>query len=451
MSSLLLSCALAFAGCASPENDVEPQPGAAGHPSLILITVDTLRADHLSCYGYFRATSPAIDALAQQGVLFLNALAPMATTLPSHTSLLTSTYPVRHGVLSNLRFFKQAAMTTDIVRSAAQMLAERGYRTAAFTSSSPLCEESGIGAGFQTFDGPPRDDKETRRVDLPAETTTDRALRWLEDARHPFFLWVHLFDPHHPYAAPSPYDRSYEPTERLWERLSELQVPQEYLGQALGATNPYDGEVQYADAQIGRLLQALEERKLYDDSIVVFTGDHGEGLYQHGVLEHGVIWNEQLRVPLILRFPGGKLPAGLAPREPKLASLIDVMPTLAAQAGLPLDTSEFDGIDLGSGTRDSVLAQREIRERVWPEENFALVGLEWKYIYFADAEDMLFDLVADPHETRNVLAEQSERAQRMEAELLALVADHKRRSPLAVTDDVPEDIRRRIEALGYVE
>jgi arylsulfatase A-like enzyme len=443
----------AAAGCA-PVGDGAPGPGVApagAGPSLVLITVDTLRADHLPAYGYFRATSPAIDELIREGVLFENGIAPMATTLPSHASLLTSTYPVRHGVLSNLRFFKQAAMTTEDIRSVAQMLAERGYRTAGFTSSSPLCAESGIGTGFGTFEGPPADVAETPRVDVVAGSTVDRARDWLEDAGHPFFLWVHLFDPHSPYAPPEPYGRSYAPSARLHERLEQRHVPRELLGKATGVATLYDGEIQYVDAEVGRLLGALRARGLYDGAIVVFTADHGEGLWQHGVLEHGVIWNEQLRVPLVMRFPGGTLPPGAERRMTKLASLIDVMPTLAAAAGLPLDTAQFDGIDLFSASRDTALAQREIRARVWPAENFALVGLDWKYTYFADADPLLFDLAADPHETRNVIADHPHVAARMRDELLQLVAAHKARSPLGVTVDIPDDVRRRIEALGYVE
>jgi len=443
---ILLACAV---GCSS---GVETAPPAdPSRPSLVLITVDTLRADHLSSYGYFRTTTPAIDALAQEAVVFENVVAAMATTLPSHTSLLTSTYPARHGVLSNLRFFKQAAMTSDEVRSIAWMLSDHGYRTAAFTSSSPLCEESGIGSGFETFAGPPRYEENDRRTDVPAEQTVDRALGWISEATHPFFLWVHLFDPHTPYKPPAPYGRGFRDNERLWKTLYERKVPDGHVELATRATNAYDGEIQYTDAQISRLLEALEERGLYDDSIVVFTSDHGEGLLQHGILEHGVIWNEQLRVPLVIRFPGGQLPPGADRREKKLVSLIDVMPTLAAATALPLDTTEFDGVDIYSTTRETALAQREIRDNVWPAANFALVGLDWKYSYFADADDMLFHLAEDPYETRNVIEEHPGIADEMKTDLLRLVEENQSRSPLAVSREIPEDIRRQLEALGYVE
>lgn len=439
-------------GCGAPAPSSARAPAAeTSGPSLVLITVDTLRADHLPGYGYFRGTSPALDVLFREGILFEHVVAPMATTLPSHTSLMTSTYPARHGVLSNLRFFHQAAMTTDEIRSAAQMLADRGYHTAGFTSSSPLCVESGVGAGFATFAGPPVDAAGKERIDVPAQTTVDRALDWLATARPPFFLWVHLFDPHHPYDPPAPFDKSYLESGKLWDRLRELQVPREFLSRAMIVANRYDGEIQYTDSEIGRLLRGLKERGLYEDAIVVFTGDHGEGLFQHGVMEHGVIWNEQLHVPLVMRFPHGRVPPGAERRMSRLASLIDVMPTLAAQGGLPLDTSQFDGIDLLSATRETALAQREIREQVWPTENYALVGLEWKYTYYADADDWLFDLADDPYETRNVITEHPDVAARMKAELLRLVAECKERSPLALTGEIPEEIRRRIEALGYVE
>lgn len=438
------------AGVSEPPPAAPPAPAAAEGPSLVLVTIDTLRADHLPGYGYFRATSPNLDALAAEGMLFERVVAPMATTLPSHTSLLTSTYPVRHGVLSNFRFFRRAAMTTSEIRGAAQMLAERGYRTAGFTSSSPLGAESGISTGFETFEGPPPWADGTGRTDVVAERTVDRALAWLAAARHPFFLWVHLFDPHHPYSPPAPYDGSYAASEKLGAWLDERQVPAEFRAEATTAVNLYDGEIQYADAQLGRLLAGLKRGGLYEESIVVFAADHGEGLYQHGVLEHGVIWDEQLRVPLVLRFPRGELPPGAARRSDALASLIDVLPTLAANSGLPLDTAQFDGIDLIGSRRDDVLAQREIREGRWAAENYALVERDWKYTYFADAQDMLFELGPDPHETRNVAGLHPDVAKRMKAELLRQVADFKQRSPLPVTGEVPEEIRRRLEALGYV-
>ena len=167
---------------------------AAPPASVVLITIDTLRADHLGCYGYFRHTSPFIDQLAADGLLFERAITPMSTTLPAHTSLMTSAYPARHGVLSNLNFYHQPVVTDKGFQTAAQMFREAGYLTAGFVSSPGLGEESGITAGFQVFD-------ESGIRD--AFTTTSRVIDWLDSVpARPFFLWVHYFDPHHPYDPP---------------------------------------------------------------------------------------------------------------------------------------------------------------------------------------------------------------------------------------------------------
>ncbi len=368
----------------------------------------------------------------------------MATTLPSHASLLTSAYPARHGILSNFRFFRVPVTTAGGLRTGAQMLRQAGYATAAFTSSTPLSEASGIGAGFDVLEGPPPYEAHDRRIDLPAGETVGRALEWLAGASRPFFLWVHLFDPHTPYRPPPPFDSAFADEPALFELLAARRIKPRKKASA--AINRYDGEIRYADAEIGRLLDELKRRRLYDAAVIVLAGDHGEGLWQHGVREHGVIWNEQLKVPLILRLPG--VDPG---RRPQLASLIDVLPTLAANTALPLDAAGFDGIDLLSEAREWTLAQREIRKGIWAAENFALVGERFKYLYFADRDDLLFDLEKDPGETYNAIARHPEVARTMRRELGKLVKVSKERSALQGLDDIPEEVRKQLEALGYVE
>ncbi len=420
---------------------------SSGPPNLVLITVDTLRADHLQTYGYFRPTSPAIDALARQSLVFDNAIAPMATTLPTHTSLMTSTYPARHGILSNLRFFQVPVTTTDELRTAAQMLLAAGYSTAAFTSSSPLSRDSGINAGFEVFRGPPPWADGRGRIDIPAAETIGRALRWLDRAEPPFFLWVHLFDPHDPYSPPPPYDSKFEDEPKLRQWLAEHRLPPKLMERAVAAVNLYDGEILYADTQIARLLERIEDRGFDDDSVIVFAADHGEGLYQHGVMGHGWIWNEQIRVPLMIRFPDRR-----HGRLEGLASLIDVLPTVAEEAGLPLDTRQFDGVDLLRRQRVAALSQRELRQDgPMSRENYALTTREWKYLYFANGTDRLFRLNEDAHETRDVIRLHPEIAERMKAETLRLVAENARRTPLRILEEIPEHVRQQLEALGYVE
>jgi len=419
----------------------QPEP-----TSFVLITIDTLRADHLGAYGYFRPTSPTIDQLAKEGVAFENAIAPIATTLPSHTSLMTSTYPVRHGILSNLQFYDQPVVTTSEIRTVAQMLRAKGYATAAFTSSSPLCEISGINAGFEVFHGPPPYEADQSRIDVPAEITTDLVLGWLSQASHPFFLWVHLFDPHHPYKPPTSFQSLFTTDTALDGVLRERHVAPRFRPKAAKIINQYDGEIRYADSQIARIFEALKARDLYERSVVVFTADHGEGLYENGIIQHGWIYNAQIRIPLIMRFPDGR-----RGRVTQIASLIDVLPTLAEEAGLPLDTKYFDGVNLFREKREFALSQREHRKPAWVDLNLALTSLDWKYQLFEGGEDLLVDIRKDPHETRNVLDEYPMMADRMRREIMALVVENGARSPLVVRDSIPPIVIEQLRSLGYVD
>ncbi len=260
----------------------------ARSPSMVLITVDTLRADHLGCYGYFDDTSPTIDGLAASSLLFERAIATAAVTLPSLLSILSSTYPSRHGVESNLRFFRRRA--SDSLPFAAELLRTAGYRTAAFTSSAPVGAETGISVGFEVFSGPPAWTPERGGGEVRAANTIDQALAWLEEVDPPYFLWVHLFDPHFPYAPPPRFARPAEEVRaEVDDRLVRLAVPLRHRARARRAIRSYDGEIRYVDDQLRRLLAKLEQRDHYADSLIIFTADHGEGLYQHGWRGHELL------------------------------------------------------------------------------------------------------------------------------------------------------------------
>jgi arylsulfatase len=412
-------------------------------PSFVLITVDTLRADHLGCYGYFRDTSPFLDRLAADGVLFENAVTPMATTLPAHTSLMTSTYPARHGVLSNLNFFEQPVVTDGELRTAGQLFRDAGYTTAGFVSSPGLGVASGIGTGFEVFDAP----TEVR----DAMATTNRAIEWLNASPpRPFFLWVHYFDPHAPYEPPPDY-QSYRTDDQQLAFVRGTGVAPKHLMLALHDNNLYDGEIRYTDEQIGWFLAALEELGLYRASLVVLAGDHGEGLFEHGLREHGVIYNEQLYVPLIFKLPEGRGPAGV--RRTDLASLIDVLPTAVAALGLPIPMDSFDGVSLLSARRESALAEREhTRRRYGSEVNLALTNASWKYLLYTERPDELYDLEADFEELENVIDRHPDVASRMRSDLLRIVqASRERGAGLRVKRGVSPELVEALRDLGYVE
>jgi arylsulfatase A-like enzyme len=425
---------------------------------VLFITIDTLRADHLGCYGYFRETSPRIDALAEESLVFERCAVPMATTLPSHVSMLTGAWPLEHGVLANVAHGGRSFRPSPGLVSAAEVLEGCGYRTAAFTSAKPLRLDSGVDSGFQLFD---ESEERERRGDV----TVDLALAWLERAvqegeAQPFFLWVHLFDPHDPFQAPPAYDEKFRADARLEGFLSErqIQIDSESHGRQLidtrRAHDGYDGEVLFTDAQVGRLLDALERYAIDQDTIVILLGDHGEGLGQHGMPGHGFVWNEQLQSPLMMRVPG------VPPRRIELGvSSIDVFPTLLGQVHLPcaedflLQSSGVDVLSPEFAGRPVFSQSTDRLAHFGQAPAYALSREEWKYVLTGAGPGMLFDLDEDPHELRDVAAQHPEVAERLEHELLALLASQARRArTLGQGEEVQLDpaTLKALEDLGYL-
>ena len=303
---VVLGAAALFAGRAARTG------GGAGIP-VVLITVDTLRADRVGAYGRPGGRTPALDSLAAEGALFEDASAPCPLTLPSHASILTGLLPPRHGLRDNLAPRPLAGPKARGFATLAEMLRDAGYETAAFVSAAPLSPRWGLDQGFGTYDAPPDGDPgEMSLSERDGAETVDRALDWLRrrDRGRPFLLWVHLFDPHHPYRAPG----------------SSGALPD--------SPEAYEEEVAHADAQVGRLLRALREDGALDRAVVVACADHGEGLGEHGEATHGYFLHRStLRVPLLVRSPARVKP-GTRRRDP--VSLVDVLPTILDLAGRPV-------------------------------------------------------------------------------------------------------------------
>ncbi len=440
--STLLALALLPPAC------IPPGPGEP--PSILLVTVDTLRADHLGAYGYFRNTSPVLDALAEEAVLFERTVAPMATTLPAHVSLMTATNPGRHGIKGNFRHFRQPLVATDRLQTFAQMLTRAGYTTAAFVAATPLKAESGIAAGFQSFSQP-------ESASLPARQIVERALRWLgEEQESPFFLWLHFWDPHFPYGPPARFRRIFADDVEEQRRFF---VSRDYANpddpEIQEINNAYDGEIRYVDRQLGRLFEEMRRGGRYDEIALVVTSDHGEGLGQHDWLYHGRIYNEQILVPLLIKLPAEY---GMRGRQTRLASLIDVVPSLVEALDLPLgprDRQQFEGINLLADrpARRFALAERVHREDDWePGLKYALVGQEWKYFHLTEGDDELYRLIDDPHEGHNVIAEEPDIAHAMRARIQQMLADYAAQEPgLEASDDISPERLEELRSLGYVD
>jgi arylsulfatase A-like enzyme len=384
----------------------------------VIITLDTTRADRLSPYGFMNVSLPHLERLARNGIVFDNATSVAPLTLPAHTSLFTGLVPPAHGVRDNA----SAPLSDDRV-TLAERMRDAGFRTGAFVGSIVLDPERGLQQGFETYRGVPRDatDRRQRR----GEEVVDDAVAWLEAVGGDrFFLWTHLYDPHRPYDAPEPYGLTY-------------------------AHNPYVGEIAYADAQIGRLLDALERRRLLDRTLVIVTADHGESLGAHGERDHGIfIYEDVIRVPLIVRGPGLR-PA----RVGEVVRLIDLMPTVLDIAGAPVP--HVDGVSL-----TDLLAGRQrapdltaYAESLYPERFgwSALRSVRHGNMKFIDApRPEVYDLADDPFEMRNLYDERRATAEMLGRQLAAFTARREGGHVSSRRSDASPEVQAKLAALGYL-
>jgi choline-sulfatase len=413
-----LSLALAVAGCSRLGVD-----GSPARPNVLLVTIDTLRADHLGCYGYAAARTPTLDGLAKRGVRFATAVAHVPLTGPSHTSILTSHTPLAHGVRDNGSY-----VLPPTVRSVAQDFSEGGYRTAAFVSGFPLRRRFGLNRGFETYDDQLPRGKDARRtayVERTADRTTDAALAWLDASPRstsaPFFLWVHYFDPHAPYEAPAAY--------------------------TLAAASPYDGEISFVDAQLGRLLQRVEERFGAGRTLVLVTADHGESLGEHGEDTHGIfLYDATIRVPFLLAGDG--VPAGRVSET--VARGIDVAPTLLDYVGLA--DKGMEGRSLRPAADGKRLSDEPAySESLHPKLQYGWAPLHaWRTAHFKFIEaprPELYDLKTDPGETHDLSGDEPARLEGMRHSLDAMMAGA---STPDASRKVDAETAERLAALGYV-
>lgn len=430
----------------------------------MLVTLDTLRADHLTCYGYPRATSPFIDGLAQEGVLFERAFAPMPTTGPSHASLFTSLYPIQHRVLMNGH-----VLGSDFV-TLAQLAHRRGYKTAAFVSAPYPFTAAGLQRGFQRFGQP------SGKARRPANETVDEALRWVErrGAQDRFLLWLHLYDTHQPLDPPARLLRTFteEPSEARSAQarflLDTHRMDFDFWGRdsekMLRTIDAYDAEVRFADEQTGRLFRALQSRGLDTRSMWVLVSDHGEGLGNHRWLEHGQsVHHELVHVPMVLRFSSG---AFRGRRVDNLVELVDVLPTIAELIGastkeqvLPVQGTSLLRLLRPAGEafpdKYAFLQRKEQGQLLPPDERsptreYGLQDRRHKYIHRVGGRDGLYDSARDPYETENLVGTNSPVERAMRQELIRRTEELRAglRPGATVTD--PEQIEG-LRALGYVE
>ncbi len=396
--------------------------------NVILITLDTTRADRLGCYGFSRIETPTIDGWASRGIKFENCIAPTPLTLPSHSSILTGTLPLFHGIRDNGGFILPEEIIT-----LAEVFQDQGYATGAFIGAYVLDSKWGLSQGFDTyfdrFDLGKFEKISLGTVQRPANEVMDEALRWLEKNKSSkFFAWIHLYDPHTPYEPPPPFAEKY-------------------------ARNPYVGEIAFVDAQLARLEQLLSGNGLAGHSFLVIAGDHGESLGEHEEATHGFfIYQEATHVPLIFVTPFAEF-GGLS--VPVVSSLIDIMPTVLEMTGLPVP-AQVQG--------ESLLPfffqpAKDPSRFVYSETYYPRFHYGWSELKgFQDRrqkliiapEKELYDLVADPDETRNLTAIESGLLAKLDAAAAKYIEEHSQNAYELDLRKIDPETREKLAALGYV-
>lgn len=472
--SALLWCGVAITGCA----------GEPARPNVLLVSIDSLRADHLSAYGYTRETSPQIDMLAAGGAMFEHAFSTTSWTLPSHIALFTSMHDLVHGVVFHDRALDPLRTTLP------EVFQQHGYATAGFYSGPYLVPAFGFGRGFDTY-VPCMDyldpealertefapaSHQASHSDVTSPCLRDAVVSWLDEApARPFFLFLHMWDVHYDYIPPPEYARRFTDPDHespidftgfQRNRAINRRMNPRDLAHLIGL---YDGEIAYTDHHLGQIVARLEALGLLDDTLIVVTSDHGDAFFEHGVKGHqNDLYDEVLHIPLIFSWPG-QVQAGQ--RYAEQVSIIDVMPTVLALAGLPTPPEAL-GRDLSPLLRgerateaagSTVFAELTVFGKSYDLKLRALRTPQYKAILELPASGgtlprgVVYDLSTDPGEQRPVGAERPDLAQTAAQQLDEMMTwseSYARRLPQRAGGGVPPDlgsIRDRLRALGYLD
>jgi len=404
---------------------------AADRPNVIVVTLDTVRADRMGFLGSQRGLTPQMDAVARQGVVFERAYAQAPLTPVAHATIFTGTYPPYHKVHDfGNRLGDQVPFLPDLLRA-------RGYRTAAFVSSIILDPKNGFAPGFDRgfndFDGGfqrrARGKTRYESVERRAEQTIARVLAWLENNdKAPFFLWVHIWDAHDPYEPPAPYNSRY-------------------------AANLYDGEIAYLDAALGKLFAALRARGLYDNALIAVVSDHGESLGDHGESTHGVfLYDQTIHVPLVFKFPQGRY-AGQRVRS--RVGQVDIAPTILDAVQLPVPpVMQGQSLVRMVGVTTAAADRPSYAETEYPRRAFGWSPLKSlrtaNFLYVKAPEQELYDSAADPQATRNLVATKKAEVARIAAQLEAFLQRVGANAPEAQQSEMNPRTREKLASLGYV-
>jgi arylsulfatase A-like enzyme/Flp pilus assembly protein TadD len=395
--------------------------------NILLISIDTCRADYLSCYGCPRQTTPNIDAVAQEGILFTNTFTPVPLTLPGHSSMLTGTTPLYHKVHANIGYCLAGFNLT-----LAEILRKHQYKTAAIIGEFVLNSQLGLAQGFDTYNDQFLGKREPGfEHERRAKEVSQLAEKWLDEhiaTDENFFLFLHYFDPHYEYIPPEPFASTY-------------------------ADDPYAGEIAYTDHCIGSIMNKLKQLKLYDSTLIIITSDHGECFGEHGEYKHGYfIYNPAIKVPLIFKPPGKN-----APKKIKdIAGLIDIVPTVLGYIHVPVPP-QVQGKDLSSCFAEDTGKKEEERyfycESLFPtvlgcNPLRGIIGSQWKYVQTTRPE--LYDLIADPQEENNLIKKEIKQAYLLENHLKSILDNYAQQIKNDSKIQMDEEALNRLRGLGYL-
>ena len=446
-------------------------------PDIILISADTLRADHLGCYGYNRNTSPHIDEFSKDAVLFLNAKSNAYWTVPSHLSLFTSLYP---SVFKVWERQKNIGMLDSSYLTLAKILKKRGYRTVAFTSGGYVSKDYGFAQGFDVYN----DDIISKNNKHITAKIIKLGTEWIKEQKENFFLFLHTYETHAPYLPPVPFIEEfvveythashltknhcligleYSKIGKEAKRWFEKTKDDNFLKTVVAL---YDGEIKYLDSIICRLLNKLKRLGVYDNSIVVFLSDHGEAFYEHGSFGHGNLYEETIRVPLIMHMPTA-LERYNGKTINKIVSLVDVLPTILDICSIPYQPRQFQGTSLLNLIKNKANLPKNFSFSESPKVK-AVCTSRYKYIVYdlgAEKEkEELYDLLTDPKENRNLLgvstddAEVKKTHRRLRKLLLTQVKSNfalrkkmKKRINQRIMIGLNIKTKQQLRALGYMQ
>jgi arylsulfatase len=407
-----------------------------------LITLDTTRTDRLGCHGYPHPTSPHLDQLASQAVIYKRAVSTSSWTLPAHASLFTGKFTASHGA----RYDPDGPLRlTDGIEGPAAwrqyrarglgpneatlavLLRDAGYATGAVVAGPWMKRIFGLHRGFEYYD----DDRIGTVNGRAGEDVTRTALHWMDRLpKQPFFLFLNYYDPHAPYAPPEEFARPFSPEN----------------GDDLGAL--YDGEIRYMDHHLGRLLEGLRTRHLYDSTLIVVTADHGELLGEHGKFGHGdYLFQEEIHVPFIVKYPRGEA----SPRETDTpVQLVDVLPMILDRLELPVPPSVQGGVPPDTG--HPIVAEVHPLPFSSPDGEWrAILHAPYKYVWNSQGNHRLFNLENDPKESVNLLETEVEKAARLESALVRYLAALPPPGDAGAPAEVDEETLRALRSLGYVK